>query len=92
MLHSALHPGFSPVSGTGLIALRDIPVGTVLWGPCPECRTWDIPAQRSAPTRVIDWLDEFGYRLNDQSLILPCLGRISLTTHVRPRFLTADWP
>ncbi|MDH6223819.1 MULTISPECIES: SET domain-containing protein [Streptomyces] len=74
MLHSALHPGFSAVSGTGIIALRDIPMGTVLWGPCPQCRTWDTAELRGTPPEVIDWLDEFGYRLADRSLLLPCRG------------------
>ncbi|WP_030394681.1 SET domain-containing protein-lysine N-methyltransferase [Kitasatospora purpeofusca] len=74
MLHSALHPGFSAVAGTGLVALRDIPMGTVLWGPCPQCRTWDAAEQLTLSPRVVDWLDEFGYRLADRSLLLPCRG------------------
>ncbi len=74
MLHSALHPGFSAVAGTGIVALRDIPMGTVLWGPCPGCRTWDVAEQRTLVPAVVDWLDEFGYRLADRSLLLPCRG------------------
>lgn len=74
MLHSALHPGFSAAIGTGVIAVRDIPMGTMVWGPCANCRTWDTEAIRATPRQVVDWLDEYGYRLADRSLLLPCGG------------------
>ncbi|SDG02154.1 SET domain-containing protein [Sinosporangium album] len=74
MLNSALYPGFSAIAGTGLIALRDIRQGTVVWGPCAGCRTWAADEQYGMPSAVLEWLDEFGYRLSDRSLILPCGG------------------
>lgn len=74
MLHSALHPGFSAAAGTGVIAVRDVPMGTVVWGPCANCRTWDTGTLETVPKQVVDWLDEFGYRLADRSLLLPCGG------------------
>jgi hypothetical protein len=74
MLHSGAHPGESGIRGNGVIALRDIPVGTVIWGPCEQCRTWTEDEQAEIPPAVVNWLDEFGYRLADRSLILPCRG------------------
>ncbi len=74
MLHSALHPGFSSLHGTGVIALRDIPVGTAVWWPCPRCTVLSIVQQAAAPPDVLRWLVEFGYRLANRSLIVPCRG------------------
>ncbi|MFJ5726877.1 SET domain-containing protein [Streptomyces paradoxus] len=74
MLHPDLHPGLSPVGGSGVFALRDIPMGTALWGPCPDCEVRTAGEQGGLPPEVIAWLDEFGYRLDDRGLILPCGG------------------
>ncbi|WP_329172997.1 MULTISPECIES: SET domain-containing protein-lysine N-methyltransferase [unclassified Streptomyces] len=74
MLHSALHPGFSGVDGVGVFALRDLPLGTALWWPCPKCPVVPLGGQRETPAPVVHWLTEFGYRRADGSLISPCRG------------------
>jgi len=74
MLHSGVHPGYSATSGSGLIAVRDIPMGTMVWGPCQRCQSWTETEQRDLPAEVVAWLDEYGYRRADRSLILPCGG------------------
>lgn len=74
MLHSALHPGISGVSGIGIVALRDISLGTVVWGPCADCRVWDAAQLKGAVPSVKAWLDEYGYRLANGKLIVPCMG------------------
>ncbi|TAM54242.1 MAG: SET domain-containing protein-lysine N-methyltransferase [Paraburkholderia sp.] len=74
MLHSALYPAFSAVSGAGIVASRDIHLGTVVWGPCANCRVWDVAQLTTAIPAVVQWLDEYGYRLADGKLILPCGG------------------
>lgn len=74
MLHSGLHPGLSRVHGTGIIALRDIPMGTAVWWPCPKCSVLTSNQQATAPPEVLAWLFEYGYRRADDGLILPCRG------------------
>ncbi|MEU5554060.1 SET domain-containing protein-lysine N-methyltransferase [Micromonospora sp. NPDC047793] len=74
MLHSALHPGYSRIHGVGIIALRDIPMGTALWWPCPKCSVFSESVQPSTPEGVLRWLTEFGYRRADGGLITPCRG------------------
>ncbi len=73
-LHSALHPGLSRIHGSGVIALRDIPLGTALWAPCPRCRVLGADEQGVVPREVLGWLREYGYRRADGSLITPCRG------------------
>ncbi|HZN75145.1 MAG TPA: SET domain-containing protein-lysine N-methyltransferase [Micromonosporaceae bacterium] len=74
MLHSAVHPGFSNLHGVGIIAMRDIPIGTAVWWPCPRCTVLPIGQQVLAPPNVLRWLAEFGYRRADGGLIAPCRG------------------
>ncbi|MDG6106944.1 SET domain-containing protein-lysine N-methyltransferase [Dactylosporangium aurantiacum] len=74
MLHSALHPGFSRLHGAGIIALRDVPVGTAVWWPCPRCTVLPIGQQAATPPDVLSWLAEYGYRRADGGLIAPCRG------------------
>lgn len=74
MLHSALHPAFSGVSGTGIVASRDLDLGTVVWGPCANCHVWDATRLGATVPAVVAWLDEYGYRLFNGELILPCMG------------------
>ncbi|MHA6757960.1 SET domain-containing protein-lysine N-methyltransferase [Streptacidiphilus sp. PAMC 29251] len=80
MLHSALHPGFSSIHGIGVFALRDIPMGTALWWPCPRCQVIPVDRQQQTPQGVLRWLAEFGYRRADGGLIAPCRGA-SLLNH-----------
>lgn len=74
MLHSALHPAFSGMSGTGIIASRDIDLGTAVWGPCATCHIWDGARLGATVPAVVEWLNEYGYRLSDGKVILPCMG------------------
>jgi SET domain len=87
MLHSALHPAFSAVAGTGIVALRDIRLGTVVWGPCPGCHVWDMAQLLTTAPAVTHWLDEYGYRLADGRLILPCKGAHLLNHSCEPSVL-----
>jgi Proteins containing SET domain len=74
MLHSALHPGFSKIHGTGIVALRDIPMGTAVWWPCPRCVVFPPDRQSHTPDAVLRWVAEYGYRRADGAWITPCSG------------------
>lgn len=74
MLHPALHPALSPTGGSGVVSLRGLPMGTVLWGRCSTCTGWTPEELAAAPPPVLEWLDEYGYRCVDGSLLLPCNG------------------
>jgi hypothetical protein len=74
MLHSALHPAVSGLSGTGIVALRDMSLGTVVWGPCTDCQVWDAAQLNNTVPAVMAWLEEYGYRLAHGKLIVPCMG------------------
>lgn len=87
MLHSALHPASSNVANTGIVALRDICMGTVVWGPCPTCHIWDSIQLQVMPSAVTNWLDEYGYQLADGKLILPCRGAHLLNHSCEPAAL-----
>ncbi|MEV4121657.1 hypothetical protein [Micromonospora sp. NPDC049645] len=78
MLHSALHPGFSRIHGSGVIALRDVPCGTAVWWPCPRCRRIPLAQQPTTPAPVLNWVAEYGYRRADGDLITPCQGAFLL--------------
>lgn len=62
----------SPIQGRGLFASAPIPKGTVVWHPCTSCRVVNGPATAELADSERAWLDEFGYRLVDQGIILPC--------------------
>ncbi|CUU59687.1 SET domain-containing protein [Parafrankia irregularis] len=79
MLHPDIVPGISR-HGSGLFAARDIPVGAVVWGPCPSCTRLRRAALRTLPEPSAAWLDEHGYWCRDGSLILPC-GHAHLMNH-----------
>jgi hypothetical protein len=87
MLHSSAHAGYSGISGSGVIALREIPMGTAVWGPCPSCRTWTAGEQQWLTAAVVSWLDEFGYRRADRSLIVPCAGAYLINHSCEPNVL-----
>lgn len=78
MLHSALHPGFSPIHGVGVIARRDVPKGTALWWPCPRCAVVPRKDLAETPAQVLRWIDEYGYRRADGAMITPCGGAFLL--------------
>lgn len=73
-LHPDLLPGVSRIHGAGVIALRDIPLGTALWGPCPQCRVVGLAEQDALPGSVLAWLTEYGYRRADRGVVFPCRG------------------
>jgi hypothetical protein len=62
----------SPIHGQGLFATAPIPAGCIVWHPCRECRVADAASVPQLDQREVDWLDEFGYRLVDGGLLLPC--------------------
>ncbi len=77
-MHSALHPGYSRIDGMGVIARRDVPMGTALWWPCPRCAVVPIGELAAMPPEVRRWIDEYGYRRADGGLITPCGGAFLL--------------
>jgi len=74
MMHSALLPGFSTVHGAGVIAIRDVPIGTAVWWPCPRCPAVELDRLPLIPQSVLDWMLEYGYRRADDGMLVPCNG------------------
>ncbi|GCF10363.1 SET domain-containing protein [Dictyobacter arantiisoli] len=62
----------SAIDGHGLIATRDIPQGCVVWLPCPECRVWSEQELKNMSTEQAQWLDTYGYTLDNGKTLLPC--------------------
>jgi hypothetical protein len=62
----------SRIHGRGLFATAPIACGTVVWLPCRRCARWSAAEVDQLPGPQTQWLDEFGYRLSDGGLLLPC--------------------
>jgi hypothetical protein len=62
----------SRIHGRGLFATREIPCGTVVWFPCRRCDRWSAAEIQGLPEARVQWLDEYGYRLSDGGILLPC--------------------
>jgi hypothetical protein len=65
-------PGYSAIAGLGLFATSEIPCGTVVWAPCDRCPRWSRSTIEGLPDPVGSWLDEEGYWLDDDRLLLVC--------------------
>lgn len=74
MMHSAAHPGMSRVAGTGIFALREIPLGTAVWGPCGNCHIWRLEDLERIDSGISSWIEEYGYSLMNESVVVPCGG------------------
>jgi hypothetical protein len=72
MLHPDVAPGQSELHGTGMIALRPLAAGTVVWAPCKHCAVWRPEELVELAEHERSWLNEFGYCLNDESILLVC--------------------
>ncbi|QPQ88869.1 SET domain-containing protein (plasmid) [Burkholderia gladioli] len=87
MLHPSVVPQFSDrYQGLGLFTRTRIPEGTIVWHP-------SLSSMRISPGQAVklrkltyDWLEELGYRLQNQDLILPagwsCLFNHSCSPNV----------
>lgn len=65
-------PGYSRIAGVGLFATVEIPCGRIVWAPCDRCSTWNRAMVDRMPSPVARWLDEEGYWLKDDRLLLVC--------------------
>ncbi|WP_280483894.1 SET domain-containing protein [Nocardia farcinica] len=74
MMHPAIHAAVSGIAGVGVVAMAHIPAGSVIWGPCPKCRVWTTQEQNRVPEAILLWIHEYGYSLNDGSVLVPCGG------------------
>ena len=62
------------MAGRGLFATDALPSGTVIWFPCQSCPRYSVAQLATLASEQVEELDEFGYRLEDGSLIWPCSG------------------
>ncbi|HTD23088.1 MAG TPA: SET domain-containing protein [Terriglobales bacterium] len=62
----------SHAHGLGLFATEPIPTGTVIWHPCCRCPVFSRRELSLLSVTQIQQLDEYGYYLEDGSVILPC--------------------
>lgn len=62
----------SPSHGLGLFATEPIPAGTVVWHPCLRCPVFPAAVLHDLGASQFRQLDEYGYFLDDGSVILPC--------------------
>lgn len=81
----ALRP--SPTQGQGLFATRHIPAGTVVWHPCRRCRVWGRAEAESLPEDEYRRVDELGYWLTKDRLLLPCSNACWMNHSCRPATL-----
>jgi hypothetical protein len=62
----------SEIDGVGVFANRALPIGTVVWAPCPGCRRWSAEQAQTLDAALGRHLEEFGYRTADAGVLLPC--------------------
>jgi uncharacterized protein len=72
MLYEAIVPAQSTISRIGMVAKRSIPTGTIVWHPCKNCAVWSPSEIASMDDDTVSWLEEFGYWLNDDSIVTAC--------------------
>jgi hypothetical protein len=72
MLHADAMLGRSDIDRTGIVASKALAAGTIVWGPCERCAIWSADEFESLSQIERLWLDEFGYRLDDGSVLLVC--------------------
>jgi hypothetical protein len=72
MLHADTMPGWSDIDRTGIVASKALAAGTIVWGPCDGCAIWSAREMQSLSQMERLWLDEFGYYLDDGSVLLVC--------------------
>jgi uncharacterized protein len=61
--------GPSAINGLGLISRASISLGVIVWHPSSECAIWTEAELSELQPQAFDWLDEFGYRLSDGSIL-----------------------
>lgn len=62
----------SAAHGLGLFATEAVPAGTIVWHPCSRCPVFSGPSLSALGPSQFRQLDEYGYYLEDGSIILPC--------------------
>jgi uncharacterized protein len=62
----------SEINGVGIFANRSLAMGTVVWGPCPDCPRWSAQEAQKLDAPLGCYLEEFGYRTTDAGVLLPC--------------------
>ena len=72
LIPSAIVQPCERVDGFGLYATLKINVGTVVWLPCSQCAIYDGERQQELTAEALEDLDEYGYRLSNQDIIMPC--------------------
>src|SRR4029077_7093317 len=72
MVHPDVTPRRSQIHGIGMIALRPLTAGTIVWAPCKRCAVWSSRELAALAENARLWLDEFGYWLDDGSVLLVC--------------------
>jgi hypothetical protein len=87
MLLSSIVIRHSAIHGSGLFSTAPIPLGTAVWLPCPACPVLRARAVSELGAATLAWFDEYGYRLVDQSLLLPCSNAHLMNHSCQPNVL-----
>ena len=74
MLHPSVAYAPSPGKGKGVFATETLPRGTIVWHPCRSCSIYTILQLSACPPLERGHIERLGYRLFDQSLLVPCAG------------------
>jgi len=58
--------------GLGIFACRKYEIGTVIWFPCQDCKIYGQPEISRFSADSIENLDEYGFRLLNGDIMMPC--------------------
>ncbi|OZD03389.1 hypothetical protein CH275_16555 [Rhodococcus sp. 06-235-1A] len=74
MLDGRFEWACSEIGTFGVRAAELVPLGSIVWFPCPKCPRWTVSERQDLSTGVDSRLDSWGYPLFDGSLLVPCSG------------------